>query len=248
MSSKSRHRHCQPCTCPPFIPSVFVSDVRVLPYDLDRVVTWPVKSGGTCSAKAISFLKWDPVMHRFLSQRLRTYRELVLDGDVQNVREAVKMLAQLRREAAAEQLAKQTRQASRKVRRPGEGYERGLPFKKRLIRAEGDPCFYCGSPDPATVDHVMPTSRGGGHSRKNLVPACSPCNGQKRNRTPEEWKAARLAKGLSWPPVRPGSPACITCHDSGRAVIDGVDRHCDCRIGRTLRADWRQDQLFGELV
>ena len=42
--------------------------------------------------------------------------------------------------------------------------------------------------------------------------------------------------------------ACQVCKDSGRAVIDGVDRHCDCRIGRALRAEWRQDQLFGELV
>lgn len=41
---------------------------------------------------------------------------------------------------------------------------------------------------------------------------------------------------------------CQACKDSGRAVLDGVDRHCDCQIGRALRAEWRQGQLFGELV
>jgi 5-methylcytosine-specific restriction endonuclease McrA len=49
-------------------------------------------------------------------------------------------------------------------------------------------CAYCGDrPDKLTQDHVIPVSRGGLHTRDNIVPACHPCNASKRDRTPDEW-------------------------------------------------------------
>lgn len=44
-------------------------------------------------------------------------------------------------------------------------------------------CAYCLRPSAAlTQDHVVPLSRGGGHSADNIVPACRRCNGVKKDR------------------------------------------------------------------
>ena len=49
-----------------------------------------------------------------------------------------------------------------------------------LIERDGDLCAYCRQPfdeeRPATVDHVVPRSRGGSNELDNLVAACRPCN------------------------------------------------------------------------
>lgn len=49
-------------------------------------------------------------------------------------------------------------------------------------------CAYCGHSDgPITMDHVLPISRGGGHTEDNVVPACQSCNASKNAKTPDEW-------------------------------------------------------------
>jgi hypothetical protein len=64
------------------------------------------------------------------------------------------------------------------------------------------PCAYCGATETEMEpDHVMPISRGGDDVPQNLAPACSRCNREKRDRTPEEWRFDRLAKGRAWPPA-----------------------------------------------
>jgi 5-methylcytosine-specific restriction endonuclease McrA len=60
--------------------------------------------------------------------------------------------------------------------------------KKELIKLYNSACFYCGSLDKITLDHVVPISRGGSHGIGNLVPACSFCNGSKHNKFLIEWK------------------------------------------------------------
>ena len=60
--------------------------------------------------------------------------------------------------------------------------------KKELIKLYNSPCFYCGSLNKITLDHVVPISRGGSHGIGNLVPACSFCNGSKHNKFLVEWK------------------------------------------------------------
>jgi len=50
-------------------------------------------------------------------------------------------------------------------------------------------CRYCGvrlSKEDATLDHVIPRSRYGENNIQNLVTACSACNQEKADRTPEE--------------------------------------------------------------
>ena len=48
-------------------------------------------------------------------------------------------------------------------------------------------CQYCGRRDvELTIDHVVPRSRGGGHSWDNLVSACKVCNHRKGGKSPSE--------------------------------------------------------------
>lgn len=54
-----------------------------------------------------------------------------------------------------------------------------------VLRRDDRQCGYCDAPG-VTVDHVIPTSRGGRNTWQNTVAACDPCNQRKRNRTPAE--------------------------------------------------------------
>jgi len=47
-------------------------------------------------------------------------------------------------------------------------------------------CLYCSKPvnnATATMDHVVPLSKGGKTNWENIVTACSPCNTKKANHT-----------------------------------------------------------------
>jgi 5-methylcytosine-specific restriction endonuclease McrA len=69
-------------------------------------------------------------------------------------------------------------------------YEKLLSIKptKNLVKKLGNyTCAYCGSYQNLTVDHLIPTSRGGEHSFQNMVCACRRCNEEKGDRTPQEW-------------------------------------------------------------
>jgi 5-methylcytosine-specific restriction endonuclease McrA len=49
-------------------------------------------------------------------------------------------------------------------------------------------CAYCGTNAAhLTIDHVIPVSRGGQHTKENIVPACQSCNSAKHDHTLEEW-------------------------------------------------------------
>jgi 5-methylcytosine-specific restriction endonuclease McrA len=46
-------------------------------------------------------------------------------------------------------------------------------------------CYYCQTglgPDEATMDHVIPLTRGGKSTKANVVVACKPCNTSKKDR------------------------------------------------------------------
>lgn len=57
--------------------------------------------------------------------------------------------------------------------------------RKGVLKRDRHRCAYCGE-HATTIDHVLPKSRGGEMSWLNLVAACTPCNGTKKNRTPDE--------------------------------------------------------------
>lgn len=54
-----------------------------------------------------------------------------------------------------------------------------------VLERDGHTCQYCNA-KAYTIDHVLPKSRGGTNSPRNLVACCGRCNGRKGDRTPEE--------------------------------------------------------------
>ena len=48
-------------------------------------------------------------------------------------------------------------------------------------------CAYCGCSGDLEVEHVVPISKGGQHHLGNIVPACHPCNSNKRTRDAHQW-------------------------------------------------------------
>ena len=66
-------------------------------------------------------------------------------------------------------------------------FRRKVPWtKKNVIIRDGFKCSYCGSKKDLTVDHIMPTSRGGLDTFENTVTACMKCNNMKGAKTPRE--------------------------------------------------------------
>lgn len=63
------------------------------------------------------------------------------------------------------------------------------PTRKSIYERDNATCQYCAnriSFSRATVDHVLPKSRGGKNTWTNLVLSCASCNNEKGNRTPRE--------------------------------------------------------------
>ncbi len=58
--------------------------------------------------------------------------------------------------------------------------------RQNIFRRDNNECQYCGTRKDLTLDHVLPSSKGGQHSWLNLVTACKRCNAKKGNYTPDE--------------------------------------------------------------
>ena len=67
-----------------------------------------------------------------------------------------------------------------------------IPFKsvvltkQNVFKRDDFQCQYCGSKSKLTLDHLIPKSKGGTTSWKNLVTACEKCNISKGNHNLEE--------------------------------------------------------------
>lgn len=66
-------------------------------------------------------------------------------------------------------------------------------------------CAYCESEKHIEQDHVKPLSKGGSHTKTNIIPACRSCNSSKRQRLLENWypnqpfyEEDRMNKILNW--------------------------------------------------
>lgn len=79
--------------------------------------------------------------------------------------------------------------------------------KRNILLRDNHKCQYCGirvSSDSATLDHVIPQSKGGRGSWVNLVTACRSCNGKKGDQDymkpyrmpykPDYWELANKRK------------------------------------------------------
>lgn len=68
-----------------------------------------------------------------------------------------------------------------------------------LIRRDGQICFYCKTPvtfwDRAGLDHMTPLVKGGTNELSNFALACSKCNGEKHNKTVNEYRQWLIERG-----------------------------------------------------
>ncbi|NNE72330.1 MAG: HNH endonuclease [Acidimicrobiales bacterium] len=61
-------------------------------------------------------------------------------------------------------------------------YNRRRSLNRRAVFArDNNRCQYCGA-TAESLDHVIPSSRGGSNTWENVVAACRPCNTRKRDR------------------------------------------------------------------
>lgn len=73
---------------------------------------------------------------------------------------------------------------------------KGQKILRRLMERDGDKCTYCqvkvylpifsGEPK-ATIDHVIPKSKGGKNTMDNFVLSCPECNQRKADTDPDVW-------------------------------------------------------------
>jgi 5-methylcytosine-specific restriction endonuclease McrA len=77
-----------------------------------------------------------------------------------------------------------------RLKKPTPSMMRAVRFSKENVFArDGGVCQYCGlklALLKATLDHVIPKSRGGRKNWENAVTACRPCNSRKGRKTPHE--------------------------------------------------------------
>jgi 5-methylcytosine-specific restriction endonuclease McrA len=70
-----------------------------------------------------------------------------------------------------------------------------IPFSKDdIIKRDGLNCYLCGkllTEKTATIEHLIPLSRGGNHKPENVRLACVHCNSTKNNKTLTEYKKWR---------------------------------------------------------
>lgn len=83
--------------------------------------------------------------------------------------------------------------------------------KRILAKCNTARCLYCGvsmtlpydrklSPTDATIEHFLPTSRGG--HENDFVVACRGCNSDKRDLTLGEWRAVLAVRYVTIPVFR----------------------------------------------
>lgn len=60
------------------------------------------------------------------------------------------------------------------------------PSRRSIHLRDGNKCAYCSSTRNLTIDHIIPTSRGGKNTWENLICSCVKCNISKGAKTPEE--------------------------------------------------------------
>jgi hypothetical protein len=112
---------------------------------------------------------------------------LVLNSDfnpinIANAKKAIKLLIKRKAEFITEKVIRLINY----IYLPISKIRNTKPSRKSIHTRDGNKCVYCGSTRELTIDHVLPTSRGGQNTWENLVCACVKCNTKKGNRTPEE--------------------------------------------------------------
>ena len=59
-----------------------------------------------------------------------------------------------------------------------------------VFEAYGNKCVDCGTTDTLTIDHILPISKGGPNTAKNIRPLCLSCNSSKGARDADTFQRA----------------------------------------------------------
>ena len=109
---------------------------------------------------------------------------------------------------------------SRYVRVP---YRAAVPMTRAgVLRRDGRRCAYCGR-RADTIDHVVPRSRGGGHTWENCVAACRAVQLQEGRPAP---RRARLDPGTPAAPAQPQRGRGAGARGRTAARMGAVARGC----------------------
>ena len=65
-----------------------------------------------------------------------------------------------------------------------ESHKRGYTELEKSMHLKGTHCNYCGSSENLTRDHILPRSKGGSNSEKNIQTLCHTCNQKKADNYP----------------------------------------------------------------
>lgn len=120
---------------------------------------------------------------------------LVLNQDfnpinIANARKAIKLLIKRKAEFISEKVIR----LLNFIYLPISRIRNSKPSRKAIHSRDGNKCVYCGATRNLTIDHIIPSSRGGGNDFLNLVCCCISCNTKKGNKTPEEANMKMLKK------------------------------------------------------
>lgn len=112
---------------------------------------------------------------------------LVLNSDfnpinIANAKKAIKLLVKQKAEYISERVIRLVNYIYLPVSR----LMNTRPSRRSIHMRDGYKCSYCGSTRSLTIDHVIPSSRGGLNTWENMTTACCTCNLKKGNKTPEE--------------------------------------------------------------
>lgn len=110
---------------------------------------------------------------------------------------AARMQEQQRRSNAGKALRRSRNHNYHAAKRSGlPAGEQVHEFVHFVYTAKRCPCYWCGRPRIATIEHLLPLSRGGRHELDNVQAACWECNNLKNSRTVEEYTNVLKNKGL----------------------------------------------------
>jgi 5-methylcytosine-specific restriction endonuclease McrA len=85
-----------------------------------------------------------------------------------------------------------------------------MPTRPLVYKRDNHTCQYCGAKEELTIDHVLPSSRGGDDSWENMVTCCLKCNLKKGNKLLKETNMVLANK-----PMRPFNKMTLTISTSG---------------------------------
>lgn len=100
---------------------------------------------------------------------------------------------------------------SRLYRKKIDGYS--FRTKRKIYRQANGHCAYCGkhvSHTKATLDHILPFSKGGRYHQENLRLSCQACNNLKGNLTMEQFRRLYDSRHLFYFERKPSAPFILT--------------------------------------